>query len=182
MALTEVETVINELKTASRRREEESRRTSEEVRGLKELIPRAMEGQKESTDNRLKELNVELKSLKTLMGQRLNPSPTSVNPYSRVQSSGPASTPLASSTPINSEPSNEGIAPRPASVSGGVGTESVASLQGRSSSPFGTGAPPARAAIPSWQLAANKSTTPVNHPSTPNGTQEAGTQEASGSA
>jgi peroxin-14 len=71
-----VENVISELKTASKRREDESRRISDEVRGLKDLIPKAMEGQKETTDSRLRELNTELKSLKTLMGQRMNPGAT----------------------------------------------------------------------------------------------------------
>jgi peroxin-14 len=84
-ALTEVEGVISELKTASRRREEESRRVGDEVRGLKDLIPKAMEGQKETTDARLRELNSELKSLKTLMGHRMTPAAsTSTNTYGRA--------------------------------------------------------------------------------------------------
>jgi len=174
-ALTEVEGVTSELKTASRRREEESRRISDEVRGLKDLIPRAMEGQKESTDTRLKELSTELKSLKTLVGQRMNPSSASSsgNPYGRIPGI-PASTPNTGSATINGSSSSETVTPKPASVSNNMGTDTVASLQGRSSSPFNTGAPHSRAAIPTWQMAAaNKSSNSVNTTSTGSGSQEA---------
>jgi peroxin-14 len=165
-ALTEVESVIGDLKTASRRREEESRRINEEVRGLKDLIPKAMEGQREATDTRLKELNTELKSLKVLMGQRMNPaSSTTTSSYGRtVGNSTSTATPSSATGSISINGSaSESITPQPASVSSGAGTESVASLQGRSASPFNTGAPPGRAAIPAWQMAAaNKNSTATN--------------------
>jgi peroxin-14 len=179
-ALTEVENVISELKISSRRREEESRRISDEVRGLKDLIPKAMEGQKENTDSRLKELNTELKSLKTLMGQRMNPSTQQPsNPYSRpsgIGASTPTGTPSATPSTSNVNSSSvEGVAPKPASVSNGTGTESVASIQGRTASPFNSGAPAGRAAIPAWQMAAaNKSSSSVNTTGT--------NQDASGAA
>ncbi|TVY20085.1 Peroxisomal membrane protein PER10 [Lachnellula arida] len=188
VALTEVETVIGELKSASRRREDESRRMGDEVRGLKDLIPKAMEAQKETTDTRLKDLNTELKSLKTLMGQRMNPpgsgSATSGSNYGRA-SGAPTSNPTTTTTASPSSSANggstgESVTPKPASVSNGTGTESVASLQGRSGTPFNTGAPAGRAAIPSWQLAAgNKSSSSVNTTTTGTGS---GSQEASGAA
>jgi peroxin-14 len=175
-ALSEVESVISELKTSSRRREEESRRISDEVRGLKDLIPKAMEGQKETTDTRLKELNNELKSLKTLMGQRMNPppAPTASNSYDRA--TGNATTPTATpSTPnANGFSSTENTVPKPASVSNGAGTEAVASLQSRAASPFNTGAPVGKAAIPAWQMAAaNKTSSSVNTTGAGTGSQEA---------
>ncbi|RDW72033.1 hypothetical protein BP5796_08067 [Coleophoma crateriformis] len=177
-ALTEVETVVGELKAASRRREDESRRISDEVRSLKDLIPRAMEGQKESTDTRLRELNAELKSLKTLMGQRMNPSAsTPTSSYGRTAGaalSNGASTPTTSLSTTSTTASGEGAAPKPATVSSSTGTDSTTSLQGRSSSPFGTGAPAGRAAIPAWQMAA------ANKNATPSGAS--GSQEASGSS
>ncbi|RAL58588.1 hypothetical protein DID88_003948 [Monilinia fructigena] len=172
IALTEVETVINELKSASRRRDEESRRIGDEVRGLKDLIPRAMEGQKEATDNRLKE--------------ELNPSST-MNPYNRVQSSALPSSPapigsittLNNPTPAGDSPT-ENTTPRPASVSTSSGTEAVASIQGRGASPFNTGAPAGGVKIPAWQMAAaNKSTSSIPTTTT---TTTTGTSEASGSA
>lgn len=182
-ALTEVENVISELKISSRRREEESRRISDEVRGLKDLIPKAMEGQKENTDSRLKELNTELKSLKTLMGQRMNPATQpSSHSYGRPSAVGtsiPAGTPGA--TPglsnINQSSSSESAAPKPATVSNGTEIESTASTVGRTVGSFGTGAPAGRAAIPAWQMvAANKSTSSVDTAGT------SGTQDANGAA
>jgi peroxin-14 len=174
VALTEVESVISELKTASRRREDESRRMGDEVRGLKDLIPKAIEGQKETTDSRLRELNTELKSLKTLMSQRMNPSSASTTgSYGRASgaaASTPAATPGSSATGSST---GEGVTPKPASVSNGTGTESVASLQGRSGSPFGTGLPAGRAAIPAWQQAASKSTSSANASGTGSGSQDA---------
>jgi len=166
VALTEVESVIGELKAASRRREDESRRMGDEVRGLKDLIPKAIEGQKETTDSRLRELNTELKSLKTLMGQRMNPSSASTTGSYGRASGAAASTPAGSST-------GEGVTPKPASVSNGTGTESVASLQGRSGSPFGTGAPAGRVAIPAWQQAASKNTSSASTSGVGSGSQDA---------
>jgi peroxin-14 len=164
-ALAEVESVIGTLKSASRRREEESRRITDEVRGIKDMIPKAMEGQKESTDIRLQELNTELKSLKKLMGQRMNPIQASPAPgtptYGRAAGSSalytpsaPVLTSTAATTTITPAVSTEATSPKPATVSSDVGTEATASIVNRSSSPFGAGIPSGRAAIPAWQRAA----------------------------
>jgi peroxin-14 len=170
-----VESVISELKTASKRREEESRRISDEVRGLKDLIPKAIEGQKETTDSRLRELNTELKSLKTLMGQRMNPgATTSTNPYSRTSGIGSSAAAATFPANINGSASADTTTPKPASVSNGTSTEAVASLQSRSSTPFSAGAPAGKAAIPAWQMAAaNKSTNSVNTTGTEKESSEA---------
>jgi len=172
-ALTEVETVIGDLKQASKRREDESRRISDEVRALKDLIPKAMDGQKESTDTRLKELNAELKSLKTLMGQRLAPAQSASNTsFSRTPGTTiPAPTTNAVngvSTGAAPSSTDSSGTPKPASVSTATGTEATASLQGRSNSPFGSGIPAGRAAIPAWQMAAAKKNTPATVPEAEN--------------
>jgi len=174
-ALSEVESVIGELKGASRRREEESRRINDEVRGLKELIPKAMAGQQETTDNRLKELNTELKSLKTLMGQRMNPASNAASnstaPYyprtSSVNATSGSSTPNPTANGHTSNPSTlpngaimDGtgniIRPTPGKypTSDQVTPTHQANQARPSSSSFHTGAPPAKAAIPAWQMAA----------------------------
>ncbi|KAI9051258.1 hypothetical protein LZ554_005359 [Drepanopeziza brunnea f. sp. 'monogermtubi'] len=181
-AMTEVEQVISELKVASKRREEESRRMGDEVRGLKDLIPRAIDGQKENTDTRLKELNTELKSLKTLMGQRMNPTTSSpASSYGRASGLA-ASNALPSSPALSTAPSTganggstiESTPPKPASVNNGAETESAASITNRSASLFNSGAPAGRAAIPSWQMKSTNSATTAGAGS--------GSQEASGSA
>lgn len=162
-ALAEVESVLADLKTSSRRREDESRRITDEVRGLKDLIPKAIDGQKESADARLQELNAELKSLKKLMGQRMNP--TSSTPsipqssHSRAPST-PAVPQASTPAPATQTPASATLAPvdgpKPASVSNGKGTEASASIAGRSASPFNAGVPSGRASIPAWQMAAAK--------------------------
>lgn len=171
--MTEVERVLSDLKSASRQREEESRRIGDEVKGLKDMIPKAMEGQKETTDIRLKELNTELKSLKTLMGQRMAP-PTaqSTNSFSRPATSTPLGVAPHTTTNVNGTSSTDTAVPKPASVSSGSGTESFALH--RTSSPFNTGAPSGKAAIPAWQMAAaNKSSTSVSTSAgTNSGTQD----------
>ena len=171
--LAEVESVVGDLKTASRCREDESRRITDEVRGLKDLIPKAMEGQREATDNRLKELNTELKSLKTLMSQRMNPlTSSSTSQYGRTAGVG-ASTVTSNSGNANATSSGESASPKPTSASNGTGSESVASLQGRAASPFNTGAPSGRAAIPAWQMAAASKTATSSNTSTGGNSQDA---------
>ena len=70
-ALTELETVVGTMKEQDRRREDDARRNTDEIRGLRDLIPQALEAQKEGQEKRLKELGTELKSLKTLVGNRM---------------------------------------------------------------------------------------------------------------
>ncbi|KFY91908.1 hypothetical protein V500_04400 [Pseudogymnoascus sp. VKM F-4518 (FW-2643)] len=163
-ALADVESAISELKTSARRRDDESRRTADEVRSLKDLIPKAIDGQKESTDARLVELNAELKSLKKLMGQRMapaspQPSTFGVGPSARATITPSNITPAPSAPQSNgtsspAAPASEG-GPKPASVSNGKGIESTASLPGRgSSTPYSAGVPTGRAPIPAWQMAA----------------------------
>src|SRR5262245_31828550 len=75
-ALSELETVIRDLKSGNRRREDDAQRLRDEVKSLKDAVPRAMESQKDLTDSRLKEVNSELVSLKTLVS-RMNAGPNS---------------------------------------------------------------------------------------------------------
>lgn len=185
-ALTEVETVIQELKSASRRREEEHYRINMEVKGLKDLIPKAMDTQKENLDKRLVELNEELKSLKKLMGQRMAPAtgnPVSSMPhqYGRAGSAQPSGN-STSGVSNASGPSIAGIGSTMGmqSVSGAsdnaasktaAGSEAGTPTASRTSTPFTAGIPAGRAAIPAWQMAAaNKTSTPpapsVETPST----------------
>ncbi|CAK7271051.1 peroxisomal membrane protein pex14 [Sporothrix epigloea] len=71
LALSNLESVIIELKSASKRREEDTERLRDDVRGLKDALPKALDTQREVTDGRLREVNTELKSLKTLISQRM---------------------------------------------------------------------------------------------------------------
>ena len=58
-ALGEMESVLASLKESSKRQGDDNRRIEDDVRGLRDLIPKAMDAQKENTDIRLKEHQTE---------------------------------------------------------------------------------------------------------------------------
>ncbi|KAI4927853.1 hypothetical protein J4E85_006366 [Alternaria conjuncta] len=184
-ALGEVESVLTSLKESSKRQGDDNRRIEDDVRGLRDLIPKALDSQKESTDKRLQELSTELKSLKTLIGNRMSspapPRPQSTSGYygqAQSQSQTPntngtpaasASTPQPSSTPAPSEQTNGTsatetqtngtAAPAPAPS---PATEKPLPAYGRPS--------PGRAAIPAWQMAAAKKTEEAKKDTSESGT------------
>ncbi|KAJ5141386.1 hypothetical protein N7526_002381 [Penicillium atrosanguineum] len=147
-ALKDVENLVSDLKSSSRRRDDETRRISDEVKNLKEAIPKALEGAREGNENRLKELGGELKSLKVLLGNRLG-----LNSRSRCYTSPAEETPSPSAsttttattatngmqptvTPVEQEPQPAAASPAPQN------NDSPLSKLGRSAS------------IPAWQMAA----------------------------
>ncbi|OJJ51482.1 hypothetical protein ASPZODRAFT_57019 [Penicilliopsis zonata CBS 506.65] len=166
--LREVENVISDLKTSSRRRDDETRRISDDVKTLKDAIPKALEGAREGNENRIKELSTELRSLKTLLGNRLggggstsSPTPgrtigTPVLPTASKPAGEPTVTnSVASSTSAQAESQSspsETTSQIPVANTSSQGTSSVPSTAlsqlGRSAS------------IPAWQMAAaNRSKT-----------------------
>jgi peroxin-14 len=192
-ALSELETVITDLKSSNRRRDDEAQRVRDDVQGLKDAVPTAISKSKDQTDARLKDLNAELKSLKTLITQRMNPPTTPATPSTSTTSnhlrptsgntagstSPPATTPTAAPGSENTAPANntEKSEEQPKKPDY---QDYVSGLN--RSSPFNSGAPPAKASIPSWQLAMakkNNANAGASSPSAANGsTSEAG---ASGS-
>jgi len=166
--LREVENVVSELKTSTRRRDEDARRIGEEVKNLKESIPKALEGTKEGNEARLKELGNELRSLKVLLGNRLNAGLGSTS-----ASSGRTAPIVSSHSPQSSEET---------SIAGNAGAPSISnqsnSVSSSTATPPTSTVPPSSsdsssgsfsqtkrsASIPAWQLAANK---PKSGTSTP---------------
>jgi peroxin-14 len=188
-ALKDVENLVSDLKTSSRRRDDETRRISDEVKSLKEAIPKALEGAREGNENRLKELGGELKSLKVLLGNRLGGSGSASPSAGRtVGSSTPtpaatprpaeeasAATPTATSTstatnglqptvtPAEQEPQPVAAAPAPAPKN----NDSPLSKLGRSAS------------IPAWQMAAaNRSKSGSQSSPAPAGDKPAGSEQS----
>jgi peroxin-14 len=159
VTLADLETIMAELKTANKRREDDAQRIRDEVQGLKDAIPRAMNNQKEITDNRLAEINTELTSLKTLVSQRMNAAsnPTASSGYFRGANgingingtngansgtSGTASPPTAAAAQSPNESATEtSTTPKP----------DVA--KGPSRSSFGRPSGSGKASIPAWQMA-----------------------------
>ncbi|KAF8245313.1 peroxin 14 [Wilcoxina mikolae CBS 423.85] len=146
-ALEEVEAVVQDLKNAGKRREDESKRVGDEVRGLRDLIPKALEGQKESQKKALEDLQTELKSLKQLVMNRTAPSRPAYVP----------------SGTIGTPPLDPGAANASATISTpqtlGSGGSTLGGKEAPIPSPytrsFGTGAS-GKPSIPAWQMAASR--------------------------
>lgn len=157
-ALGELETVINDLKSANRRRDDEAQRVRDDVQNLKESIPRAMNNQKELTDNRLREVNAELRSLKTLIAQRMNPNATSATISNYLRPNGSTSATSSSpATPAAAEPETHGSkAATVAEETKRSDYQDHVSSLGRSS-PFSSGMG-TKASIPAWQMMASTNT------------------------
>ncbi|KXX83371.1 Peroxisomal membrane protein PER10 [Madurella mycetomatis] len=167
--LNDLESVINDLKSANRRRDDEAQRMRDDVQNLKDSIPRALSGQKDLTDTRLREVNAELKSLKTLITQRMNPTAASasVSNYLRPAASGNATpSPAATPAPAENPGAEAGEGSRPA-------YQDYLSNPNRSS-PFSSGMQ-SKASIPAWQMMASKSGASSTSPGV-NGT-DAGSSE-----
>jgi len=169
-ALLDLETVINDLKSANRRREDDAQRVRDDVQGLKDALPRALEAQKTMTDNRLRDVNNELKSLKTIIGQRMSVNSPTGN-YLRPSSgnagpsgsSGAAAAGGSSSDTENTESTvttTEETKPKEPNGHG--------SALGRSS-PFTTSITGTKASIPSWQRAMAVQTETAGASSSANG-------------
>ena len=161
-ALGEVEAVIDELKTANKRREDEARRLGDEVRGLRDMIPKALDGWKAEGDSRLKDLGNEMRSLKMLVGNRVGggqPPNTARKPnsYEAYPSRSGASTPT-NQLQSNSNASNESGEKPDDGSSGSAVAPGITAPKRDTASPFSFDGKPAARAIPAWQLAAAKKT------------------------
>ncbi|KAF9889123.1 peroxisomal membrane protein pex14 [Aspergillus nanangensis] len=182
-ALREVESLVTDLKSASRRRDDDTRRISDEVKSLKDAIPKALEGAREGNEGRLRELGTELKSLKTLLGNRLGSGSASSTPAlgrtvggSTIPSaSRPAeeSSPATPPTPATPAPTPVSATTTAATTSNGATATATENASQPASQPASNGesaASPAAgasspttnpmsqfnrsASIPAWQMAA----------------------------
>lgn len=180
--LEDLEQFVRESKSASRRQEDETERLRQDIKTINAAIPKSMSAHKEFTDGRLKEIGNEVKSLKSLIWQRMNstqasaPSPTTASsttynggagaqlrPTSaNATSVSPATTPSAEvkeNSNLNGSSSAQDENKTSTSTPAPSKQDYISSLGGRSS-PFGSGAPAAKASIPAWQMAANNSKRP----------------------
>lgn len=153
-ALQEVESVIQSLKDAGKRREDESKRVGDEVRGLRDLIPKALEGQKESQKKALEDLQTELKSLKQLVINRTGASRPSFMP-----NGGMGTPPLDPGAAQNGTGGGNTLGSGVGQTlgTGGNALGGMARKDGNSPLPFGG---ISRPAIPAWQMAASKNASP----------------------
>lgn len=157
--------MISDLKTANSRREAESRILADQVHGLRDLVPKALDGWKAAEDKKLEDLGAELRSLKLLVANRLGagagPQASSSNrsypgSAAKEKPDNNSNGGISDSTLVanSGEDSQDGRAPS--------GAASGAAASGASESgttipkPASTGRyqGSGRVAIPAWQMAA----------------------------
>lgn len=173
VALGEVESVLGRMKTANDEREIEAKRIAREVQELRDLVPKALEKEKGVMEGRLGDLVGEVKSLKTLVGNRVGGGGAGAPAGGRSTPSfsSPAAKPAVeeekpelngSSAPTAATPSayTAPVFP-PASNSTTSQAREVPGSNPGSSTPYSRlldrgGKGGGGAAIPSWQLAAKK--------------------------
>lgn len=165
--LQDVETVISDLKAANTRREAESRIIADQVRGLKDLIPKALEGWKATGDGKLEDLGAELRSLKKLVGNRVGNVSGSQQPLTGRPFTGFAATREKSSSSAGGP---SGLTAAGRNETGDLQDD----LLGSASAPApGVTAPKretpsgfqsGRAAIPAWQMTAATERSTTNSP------------------
>ncbi|KAF2263783.1 hypothetical protein CC78DRAFT_533783 [Lojkania enalia] len=187
-ALGEMEGVLASLKESSRRQGEDNRRIEDDVRSLRDLIPKALDAQKDATDTRLKELSMELKSLKTLVGNRMGagtarpPTSNPSNPSFYGMGASQTSTPNLNGATTGSTPGQQSIlVPTPSDQPSAAGaTDGQASSTPTTSATSAPEKPQVSspyskfskggAAIPAWQMAASKKNEETNKDTRESGT------------
>ncbi|CAG9954932.1 unnamed protein product [Clonostachys rosea f. rosea IK726] len=157
-AIGDLESVMSDLKSANRRREDDAQRVRDEIQALKDAIPKALSNQKEMAEKRLREINGELTSLKTLVSQRMTANTTS-SPSTTVN---PLRTPATPTTPATTMPAATGNTLGSSSTSAGesaaAGSSSTPTTEAPKATPARTtgltnGKPAGKASIPAWQMA-----------------------------
>ncbi|TGJ81369.1 hypothetical protein E0Z10_g7394 [Xylaria hypoxylon] len=176
--LEDLEAFVRDSKSASRRQEDETERLRDDIKRINGAIPKSITAQKELTNGRLKEISNEVKSLKSLISQRMNSAPTaapsplsgSTATYNLRPSSANAASVSPATTPSAEVKENGGLNgvsntqdgnKTSASTSTPNTQDYISSLNGRSS-PFASGMPAGKASIPAWQMAANNTKTSAN--------------------
>ena len=149
--LKDVGSVIEDLKAANTRREAESRIIADQVTGLKDMVPKALEGWKANGDAKLEELGQEVQSLKKLLENKVGRSSGAPMPTGRGYANGKEKSKDNLST-FNS--ANSGTTtPTPESASGSSAPApgvTVPKIESTSVRGFQRSD---RRAIPEWQMA-----------------------------
>jgi peroxin-14 len=173
--ITDIETIVAELKAGNMRREDDARRMESEIKTMRDSLPRSIDSVRDASERQLKELSTELGSLKVLMGNRLGSGPSTfgaagqgiarTQPGTFPGSSVSASTSVAATPGTETAPSATAPRPAPTYTSSASAVPTAASVSPRpiSAAPYATTA--SKAAIPAWQMAAANKAKDVNGPS-----------------
>lgn len=185
-AITDIESIISELKNANAKREDDARRMEAEIKAMKESLPRSIDNVRDASDRQLKELSNELGSLKLLMGNRIGGSAGGMSGIPKTQ-------PANISSVSNSVAQNTAPETAPGSSSNvtgvnGVGkapsftmptspiTQSSTTPRPPSASAFSSSSN--KAAIPAWQMAAQNKQKDFNIAPVPGATANGSTTPA----
>lgn len=158
-AISDIESIITELKTANTKREDDARRMEADIKSMKDGLPRSIENVKDASERQLKELSTELASLKMLMSNRIGGSAGGMANIPKTQpanisslSNSAAQTPVQETAPGSSSNvtgvNGAGKAPSFAMPSS---TSQASTPRPASSTSFSSSG---KAAIPAWQMAA----------------------------
>jgi len=180
-ALSEVESVIAKMKEASEERQREAKGMTRELAEIREQIPKALEKEKKNTDEKLGDLASEMRSLKTLVQNRMQQpaqAPQATPPphrmYGTSQGQQAATAPAVNGTPAAGTATPAPTATPTASETNGTSTPTSTSTNGsapadgerptstsflsdrsNSASPYGRKLG-GKAQIPQWQQTAKK--------------------------
>ncbi|KAG0005037.1 peroxisomal membrane protein pex14 [Entomortierella chlamydospora] len=146
--------VLDTMKTNDQKREQELTGLKTDIENIKDMIPKLMEKSKESQANVLNELQTEIKSLKSLLLNRRGPGAGPATPGSATGSVAAPWNAAYSSTSSLSQPTTPSVA---AAASAPKAAEEGGPLN------FSSG----KAAIPAWQLAAQKPAPAASSTATP---------------
>ena len=159
-AISDIESIISELKTANAKREDDARRMEAEIKSMKDGIPRSIENVKDASERQLKELSTELASLKMLMSNRIGGG--GGGGMANIPKTQPANISSLSSSAVQT-PVQETAPGSSSNVTGVNGAGKAPSFAMPSSTSQATTPRPAsstsfsssgKAAIPAWQMAA----------------------------
>lgn len=127
-----------------------------EIEEIKEQIPQAIQKEKETTDGRLKDLGIEMKSLKTLVANRMGQQPQSRPASFPPAVNGTSSSATAAAPETNGANGTVEEAEKPqAQPQAQPQTASVLPERSSASSPYGRMLG-GRAQIPDWQKTGKK--------------------------
>lgn len=104
-AISDIETVLSDLKAAKQRQEDDARRMEAEMKNIRDSLPRSIDNVKDGSERQLKDLSSELASLKSLM---LNRMPSASTP-SYQSPSLPNRIPASTYHPANRPNSNTNV-------------------------------------------------------------------------
>jgi peroxin-14 len=161
-AISDIESIIDELKSANTKREDDARRMESEIKVMKDSLPRSIENVKDASERQLKELGAELTSLKMLMGNRIGggsgmaaiPKTQPANISSFTNNATATATPVQETAPgsSNNPTGVNGAGKAPSFAMPNSTGQQPPAPRPASSTSFSSGG--GKAAIPAWQMAA----------------------------